>query len=200
MILKLLNIPLLTALALTLGACSKPGEAPAPTANAAVAPAPVAVTTSVYDTVANTGKGFTVGSMMSAQPVYVLFEPQCGHCGNLWNASLALHGKVKFVWMPVAFNQGKSLSQAATLLSATDPLATMTEHETLLLSGKGGITAIDSVSPELAQAIKTNTNLMTTLGVDSVPFVLGKNRRTGEIVSNNGAMPTPALAQLLGVD
>ncbi len=97
MILKPLTIPLLTALALTLGACSKPGEAPAPTANAAVAPAPVAVTTSVYDTVANTGKGFTVGSMMSAQPVYVLFEPQCPHCGHLWEASLALHGKVKFV-------------------------------------------------------------------------------------------------------
>ena len=200
MILKPLTIPLLTALALTLGACSKPGEAPAPTANAAVAPAPVAVTTSVYDTVANTGKGFTVGSMMSAQPVYVLFEPQCPHCGHLWEASLALHGKVKFVWLPVAFNQGKSLAQAATLLSATDPLATMTEHEKLLLSGKGGITAIDSVSPELAQAIKTNTNLMTTLGIDSVPFVLGKNRRTGEIVSNSGAMHTPALAQLLGVD
>ncbi len=194
----LLALPLMTALALTLTACSKTGEPPAPTV--ATAPAAKAVSTSSYDTVANTGKGFTVGSMMSAQPVYVLFEPQCPHCGHLWNASLELHGKVKFVWLPVAFNQGKSLSQAATLLAATDPLATMTEHEKLLLSGNGGITAMDSVSPDLAQSIKTNTNLMTTLGIESVPFILAKNRRTGEIVSNNGALDTPALAKLLGVD
>ena len=123
---QLLALPLMTALALTLSACSKPGEAPTATAAAAV---PVAVSASSYDTVANTGKGFTVGSMMSAQPVYVLFEPQCPHCGHLWDASLALHGKVKFIWLPVAFNQGKSLSQAATLLSSTDPLATLSEHE-----------------------------------------------------------------------
>ncbi|APW48406.1 hypothetical protein [Rhodoferax antarcticus] len=196
--LQLLAVPLLTALALSLTACSKPGEPP--TSHAAAATAPAAVNTSSYDTVANTGRGFTVGSMMSAQPVYVLFEPQCTHCASLWKASLALHGKVKFIWMPVAFNQGKSLSQAATLLSAADPLAAMTEHEKLLLSGNGGITAIGSVSPELAKSIKTNTDLMTTLGIDSVPFILAKNRRTGEIVSNNGALDTASLAKLLGVD
>lgn len=195
---KLLALSAIAALTLTLGACSKTGEAPPPPAAAAAAPA--AVSTSSYDMVATTGKGFAVGSMMSAQPVYVLFEPQCPHCGHLWNASIALHGKAKFIWMPVAFNQGKSLSQAATLLSAADPLATMNEHEKLLLSGQGGITAMDSVSAELAQSIKTNTDLMTKLGIDSVPYILAKNRRTGEIVSNNGALDTPALAKLLGVD
>ena len=196
--LQLLALPLMTALALTITACSKPGEPSAPAA--AAAPTPTAVTTSSYDTVANTGKGFTVGSMMSAQPVYVLFEPQCPHCGHLWEASLALHGKVKFIWMPVAFNDGKSLSQAATLLSASDPLQTMSEHEKSLLAGNGGITAMNSVPSELAQSIKSNTNLMTTLGIDSVPFLVAKNRQTGEIVSHNGAMDTPALAKLLGVD
>lgn len=196
--LHLLALPLLTALTLTLAGCSKPGEPPTP--NAAAAQSRTSVTMSSYDTVANTGKGFTVGSMMSAQPVYVLFEPQCPHCGHLWEASLPLHGKVKFVWLPVAFNQGKSLSQAAALLSAADPLATMTEHKQSLLSGNGGITAMDSVSPELAQSIKTNTDLMNTLGIDSVPFILGKNRRSGEIVSNNGALDTASLAKLLGVD
>lgn len=196
---QLLALPLITALALAVTACSKPGEPPTVTAAAATT-APTTVSTSSYDTVANTGRGFTVGSMMSAQPVYVLFEPQCPHCGHLWEASLALHGKVKFIWMPVAFNQGKSLSQAATLLSAADPLATMTEHEKSLLSGNGGITAMDSVSPEMAKSIKTNTDLMTTLGIDSVPYILAKNRRTGEIVSHNGALDTASLANLLGVD
>ena len=189
-------LPALLASLGLLSGCSPSGDS---ASNPAAVTTPIAIT-EAYAALSAEGKGFTVGTLMAANAVYVLFDPQCPHCGHLWEASLALHGKVKFVWLPVAFNQGKSLAQAATLLSATDPLATMTEHEKLLLSGKGGITAIDSVSPELAQSIKTNTNLMTTLGIDSVPFVLGKNRRTGEIVSNSGAMPTPALAQLLGVD
>ncbi|NCP39371.1 MAG: DsbC family protein, partial [Rhodoferax sp.] len=98
----------LTAL-LTLAACSKP-DTPA---SAPAAPAPTtAVTTSSYDAAASKGKGFSVGALMSAQTVYVIFEPQCPHCGRLWQASLPLHNKVKFVWMPVSFN-AKSLPQAA---------------------------------------------------------------------------------------
>lgn len=186
---------LATALILTLTACSKQ-DAPATPA----APATVAISTSSYDKVAATGKGFTVGAMMSAQPVYVLFEPQCGHCGHLWQASIPLHSKVKFVWVPIAFNSGKSLAQAAALLSASNPLEAMSAHEQSLLSGTGGMAASSSPSDDLVNAVKSNTQLLNSLGVDSVPFILAKNRRTGEIVSNNGAMDTGALAKLLGVD
>jgi thiol:disulfide interchange protein DsbG len=150
--------------------------------------------------VASTGKGFTVGSMMSAQPVYVLFEPQCPHCGHLWQASMPLQSKVKFVWIPVAFNNGKNLAQAVTLMSSSTPLETMTEHEKALLSGNGGITAMGGITSEQEQAIKTNTDLLTKLGQDSVPFILAKNRLTGEIVSHSGAMETADLSKLIGVD
>lgn len=189
-----LSLTLAIALMLTLGACSKQ-DAPA----APATPVPAAITTSSYDKVASTGKGFTVGALMSAQAVYVLFDPQCGHCGHLWQASIPLHDKVKFVWVPIAFNSGKSLAQAAALLSAANPLEAMSAHEQSLLAGTGGMAA--SSPPDLlVQAIKANTQLLTSLGVDSVPFILAKNRRTGEIVSNNGAMDTGALAKLLGVD
>lgn len=190
----ILKLIVIASLATGLGACSK-GDTPPPTAAA-----PAAMSASSYDTVASTAKGFTVGAMMSAQPVYVLFDPQCPHCGELWNASLPLHSKVKFVWVPIAFNGGKSTAQGAALLSAVDPVAAMTEHEKSLLSGSGGMAASASIPDDLAQAIKTNTGLMTTLGQDGVPFILGKNRRTGEVVSNGGALRTEALAQLLGVD
>lgn len=190
-----LTLSLSTVLALTLGACSKQDPPAAPTT-----PAAAASSTSSYDRVAAAGKGFTVGAMMSAQAVYVLFDPQCPHCGHLWQASLPLHNKVKFVWVPVAFNTGKSLAQGAALLSAAHPLDAMSAHEQSLLAGTGGISASSSPSDELVQAIKTNTQLLSSLGVDSVPFILAKNRRTGEIVSNNGAMETGPLAQLLGVD
>jgi len=197
-----LLFPLLTALTLAVAGCSKPAETAAPAAT--VAPtsstAAPAMTGSAYDTVASTGKGFTVGALMSAQPVYVLFEPQCPHCGHLWEASKELQGKVKFVWIPVAFNQGKSLAQAATLVSSATPLETMTEHEKSVLAGTGGISASSSVSPELEQAIKANTQLLTTLGQDSVPFVVAKNRHTGEVITHSGAMDTATLAKFLGVE
>ena len=182
------------ALVLGVAGCSK-NEAP-PVAP----PPPAAITSSSYDMVASGAKGFTVGALMSAQPVYVLFDPQCPHCGHLWNASLPLHAKVKFVWVPIAFNSGKSLAQAVALLTASDPLAAMSAHEQSLLAGQGGMAASSSMADEQQRAIKANTQLLTALGVDSVPFILAKNRRTGEVVSNSGALGTAALAQLLGVD
>lgn len=193
---KSLTLKLILIAGLTggLGACSK-GDTPPP---AAGAPAPVSA--NPYDTVASTAKGFTVGALMSAQPVYVLFDPQCPHCGDLWNASLPLHDKVKFIWVPIAFNAGKSTAQGAALLSAVNPVETMSAHEKSLLAGTGGMAASASIPDDLAQAIKTNTGLMSTLGLDAVPFILAKNRRTGELVSNSGALKTEALAQLLGVD
>ena len=190
-----LPLALAAALVLTLGACSKQ-DAPATSAAPATA---AAASSSSYDKVATTGKGFAVGALMSAQAVYVLFDPQCPHCGHLWQASLPLHDKVKFVWVPIAFNTGKSLSQAAALLSAANPAEAMTAHEQSLLAGTGGMAA--STPPDdLVQVVKNNTQLLTSLGADSVPFIVAKNRRTGDIVSHNGAMDTAALANLLGVN
>lgn len=191
-----LPLALATSLVLTLGACSKQ-DTPATSAAPATA---AAASSSSYDKVAATGKGFAVGALMSAQAVYVLFDPQCPHCGHLWQASLPLHNKVKFVWVPIAFNSGKSLSQAAALLSAANPLDAMSAHEQSLLAGTGGMAASSSPPDDLVQAVKNNTQLLNSLGVESVPYILAKNRRTGDIVSHNGSMDTEPLAKLLGVD
>jgi thiol:disulfide interchange protein DsbG len=188
----------LLAMALTLGACSKQATSPAPASPQGAAPAPIA--TNSYEAVAAQAKGFTVGALMSAQTVYVLFDPQCPHCGHLWQASLPLHSKVKFVWVPIAFNTGKSLSQAVALLSSANPLEAMNAHEKSLLAGTGGMDASASMPPELEQAVKNNTQLLNSLGADSVPFLVAKNRKSGAVVSNAGALDTGPLAQLLGID
>jgi thiol:disulfide interchange protein DsbG len=151
-------------------------------------------------TVAAQAKGFTVGAMMSAHTVYVFFDPQCPHCGHLWQASLPLHKKVKFQWIPVAWINASSLTQGAALLGSADPLALMTEHETSLLGGRGGIAASASVPAEVEQSIKANTKLLNSLGAESVPFVVVKNARTGETLGREGALTTQALAELIGVD
>jgi thiol:disulfide interchange protein DsbG len=153
-----------------------------------------------YVAVATQGKGFTVGAMMSANTVYVLFDPQCPHCGRLWEASTPLHTKVKFVWIPVAFINAKSGPQGAVLLSAANPAALMAEHEKSILSGGGGVSAMGSASREIEQAIKKNTILFNSLNVESVPYILARHMKTGNVVTNNGAMSTAELTNFLGMN
>ena len=196
-----LAFPLCALLALGLAACSKPDTPAAPAAPAAPVAAPVAAAKPAqpYEAVAAQGKGFTVGAVMAANTVYVLFDPQCPHCGQLWEASLPLHSKAKFVWIPVAIMNGKSAPQGAALLTAGNPTEAMSAHEKSILSGSGGMSASASIPPEVEQTIKANTALFTSLGADSVPYILAKNASTGQIVTRGGALATAALAEFLGL-
>ncbi|MDR7306357.1 thioredoxin fold domain-containing protein [Rhodoferax saidenbachensis] len=191
---KLVALPLAAALGLGLAACSQQDAAPAKAAASGMAPA------QAYDKIAAEGKGFTVGALMSANPVYVLFDPQCPHCGHLWQAAQPLLGKVKFVWVPVSFLNGKSAPQGAAILSASSPAEFMSAHEASILAGTGGAPLPASVAPELEATIKANTVLFNSLAVESVPYVVAKNSKTGTVVSNTGAMDTAALAAFLGAN
>ncbi|WP_291010347.1 DsbC family protein [Hydrogenophaga sp.] len=178
---------------LLLSACSPQDSAPASTAAAPIA------ADQAHSILGAEGKGFTVGALMGANPVYVLFDPQCPHCGHLWNSSLPLHNKVKFVWLPVAIINAKSLPQGAALMQAANPLETMTQHEQALLAGQGGMSASSSVPDEVAEAIKVNTGLLNRLGADSVPFIVARHPQTGQVITRTGSMATQDLASLLGL-
>lgn len=193
--LRLLALPL----ALTLGnlaACGKQEDASTKPTEKAAAMAPA----QAYEKIAAEGKGFVVGALMAAQPVYVVFDPQCPHCGHLWQASQSLWPKVKFVWIPVSFINGKSAPQGAAILSASNPAEFMAAHETSILAGTGGAPLPASVSPEVQAIIKVNTELFNALAVESVPYVVAKNLKTGQTVTNAGAMETAALSEFLGVN
>lgn len=186
-----LTLALATALTLGLAACSKE-NASAPAA------APIAAG-QAYSAVAAQAKGFTVGSLMSTNTVYVLFDPQCPHCGHLWNASLPLQAKAKFVWVPVAIISAQSATQGAALLQASNPVDSMTAHEQSILAGQGGMAASSSVPPEIEAAIKSNTQLLNGLGAESVPFIVAKHASTGEVLTMAGSLETAALADFLGL-
>jgi thiol:disulfide interchange protein DsbG len=181
------------ALGLSLASCSKQDTPTAP-ATAAISPA------QSFDAVAKDGKGFTAGALMSAQTVYVLFDAQCPHCGMLWNASLPLQKKVKFVWIPVSLMNPKSTLQGAALLTAANPVELMNAHEAALLAGTGGMIADANPSLDAQAAIKSNTQLFNSLGATSVPYIVAKKAGTGAVVTNSGALQTPALAAFLGVE
>lgn len=173
-----------------LSACSPKEDKPAP--------APIAQP-QAYDILAKEGRGFTVGAMMAANPVYVLFDPQCPHCGHLWQESLPLHKRVKFVWMPVSFINAKSTPQGAALLAAANPAETMTAHEASIVAGTGGMSASSSIPDDVVAAIQHNTELLNRMGVESVPHTVAKNVSTGLVVSRTGAMSTAELGALLGI-
>jgi thiol:disulfide interchange protein DsbG len=151
-------------------------------------------------TVSAQAKGFAVGALMSTNIVYVFFDPQCPHCGHLWEASAPLHKKVKFLWIPVRMINATSLAQGAAIMSAANPGALMTEHEASLLAGKGGISASSSISAETEQAINTNTQMLNSFGAESVPFVVARNQKTGQTVSREGALTTADLTEFLGLE
>lgn len=151
-------------------------------------------------TVSAQAKGFSVGALMSANTVYVFFDPQCPHCGHLWEASTALQQKLKFVWIPVSLINATSLAQGAALMTAANPSVLMAQHEASLLAGKGGISASSSIAPEIEKAIKNNTQMLTSFGAESVPFMVAKNQKTGQTVSREGALSTAALAEFLGLE
>lgn len=190
-----LALTLLSSAALGLVACSKE-EAGAPGAAAAGSPIDTA---QAYDTVAREAKGFTAGAMMSAHTVYVLFDPQCPHCSHLWESSLPLQTKVKFVWAPVAILGPKSLPQGAALMQAANPVETMTAHEKSLLAGQGGMSASASVPAEIEATIKANTALLDRLGADSVPFIVARHMGSGQVITRAGAMDTAGLTSWLGM-
>lgn len=186
-----LTLTIVAACALVLTGCSQQDAPAKPTAVA---------TAQSYDAVVAQGKGFTVGAMMSANAVYVLFDPQCPHCGHLWEASKPLLKKVKFIWVPVSIINGNSAPQGAALLSTANPMELMSTHETSILAGTGGLPASGNASPEVELAIKKNTLLFNSMGVESVPYIVAKNARTGQVITNNGALSTAALADFLGIE
>ena len=152
-----------------------------------------------YDVLAKEGRGFGTGALMASNTVYVLFDPQCPHCGHLWETVQSMKQPVKFIWLPVAFIGPASAPQGAALLGAADPVAAMTAHEASLLAGQGGTAASASVPDDIAAAIRKNTEVFKRIGGESVPYIVAKNPRTGEVVGQAGALDAQGLAQFLGL-
>jgi thiol:disulfide interchange protein DsbG len=157
------------------------------------ATAPVSI-----ESISAEAKGFTVGSAMSARTVYVFFDAQCPHCGALWYAAKPLKSQARFVWIPVAFMNAASTSQGAALLAASDGAAAMDAHEASMMAKTGGISAANNTDAQ-KDAVKKNTELMNRFGFASIPTVVAINAQTGQLVKQEGSMPTAELARLLGL-
>ena len=181
---------------LALAACKDAAEKTGP-ANATPGAAAPAQAVSV-EAIAAQAKGFTVGAAMSARTVYVFFDPQCPHCAVLWESAKPLKSQAKFVWIPVGILNGASGPQGAALLASADPARAMDEHEASMRTKQGGIKTAGDVSAQMEWVV-ANTKLFDKFGFGSVPAVVGTHAQSGAMVKQEGAMPTAALAALLGL-
>lgn len=179
---------------LWLAACSKKPEAAAP----AEKPAPAISPRQVFET-ASRGSGFTVGQASSARQALVFFDPQCPHCAALWKASQPLLDRIGMIWIPIAFVSPKSAPQGALLLATSDPQAGMDLHESRMSAGQGGLEIQGTPAADLVARIKANTELLQSLGADSVPHLIYRAGADGPYGVVPGGLPTAELAKVLGL-
>lgn len=141
--------------------------------------------------------GFSVGQAKAERTVYVLFDPQCPHCAELWEQSQPLLKNTHFVWIPIAFINAKSVYQGATILADKTPAEKMKEHEAVLLT-QGGLNVKlgDKALDAQVSMMKKNTALFEKSRARSVPFIVYQ-RKDGTVITNSGALPTNAIKKLL---
>jgi thiol:disulfide interchange protein DsbG len=209
------TVSALAAAAALLAGCNKPEQAaaPAPAAPTATATAPAAAEASAPVTapaaapaaatdayvMASGGSGFSTGPMMSAHTVYVFFDTTCPHCAHLWQTVQGMGSDIKVVWMPIGLLRPQSAPQGATILAAQDPRAAMTENEASVLARGNGITVPVSLDDTVVDKVKANTELFRKFNADSVPLIVFRNAKTGQVGQHAGAVDAAKLRELAGL-
>jgi thiol:disulfide interchange protein DsbG len=211
------TVSALAAAAALLAGCNKPEQAaaPAPAAPAAsagpAAPAvaeasapaatPAAAPAAATDAyvMASGGSGFSTGPMMSAHTVYVFFDTTCPHCAHLWQTVQGMGKDIKVVWMPIGLLRPQSGPQGATILAAADPKAAMATNEASVLASGKGIEVPSSLDDAVLDKVKANTELFRKFNADSVPLIVFRNAKTGQVGQHAGAVDAAKLRELAGL-
>ncbi len=141
-------------------------------------------------------RGFETGNMMSARKVFVFFDPQCPHCAAFWEEAKKLEREARFVWVPVGILNKKSALQAATILSAQDPVRMMQDNELSIQAKQGGIVPSETLDPAVRASVAKNTRLLASFGAEGVPFLVATGA-DGKPFSGNGRS-ADSLASVLG--
>ncbi len=148
-------------------------------------------------------KGFVVGSgpsIMAQTNAYVFFDPQCPHCAELWLNAQPLYQQVKIKWIPVAFINATSKTQAGVLLEAQNPVELMTKYEAEMKASKNSAVLNGSPRAETLEDVERNTQAWKNSGAQSVPTILYRDAKNpGKPGMVTGAAPTASIAALLGV-
>ena len=126
--------------------------------------------------------------------VYVLADPYCPYCRAFALAAQPYEEiglQVRWIW--VSYLRADGPSRAAAILEAEDPAAAMERHEQMF--AQGGIEPAKSAKPETLAAVRSNTDLMRTLGVNGTPAIFFKNKE-GDVQVVQGMPKLSVLPQI----
>lgn len=149
---------------------------------------------SLLATLETQGAGFKAGVDSAKPAVYVIFDPQCPHCGAFWEDSKAVRKTRQFIWVPIALLRAPAnRPQGAAILDAADPVALMDEHEKSIQARHGGISAGHASDAALAK-MDRNTAIAKHFGIEGVPMLL---MAQGEKVFTLTGAPRPDQMQAM---
>ena len=111
------------------------------------------------------------GSDDAERIVYAFTDPNCPFCHRFYEQTRDWvdAGAVQIRHVMVGVLRQDSLPKAATLLAAEDPSAALDEHEANF--DNGGVSPADRLPAEAQQAVQSNNQLMSQLGIRGTPSV-----------------------------
>ncbi|MGV6490516.1 thiol:disulfide interchange protein DsbG [Stenotrophomonas rhizophila] len=107
--------------------------------------------------------------------VYTFSDANCPYCHTFWEAARPWvdSGKVQLRHIMVGVIREDSPAKAAAILTAPNPSAALLENEHGF--DKGGIKPASKLSPEIANKLNANQELMLEMGFQGTPGILFKD-------------------------
>lgn len=132
----------------------------------------------------------------------IFFDANCPYCHALYKALRPDVGKngLQLRWVPVAILTPSSLTKAAAMLQAADPLQAFHENEDNWNFGDspgGGITPAKDVLPLTRAKLDANNALLQTAGSFGVPTLLWRNAQGRVMMQVGPPKDAQALRALL---
>lgn len=126
------------------------------------------------------------GNPDAPKTIYVFSDVNCPYCHTFWKQARPWvdSGKVQLRHIMVGVIRESSKAQAATILSASDPVALFKQFNQS--AGKQKIGAMAKIPSDLAEKLDSNAALMDKYEFYATPAILWKNS-AGEIQSQQGA-------------
>jgi thiol:disulfide interchange protein DsbG len=115
------------------------------------------------------------GAANAPRVVYAFTDPNCPYCHRFWEAARPWveSGKVQLRHIMVGVIREDSPAKAAAILTAPNPSAALLENEHTF--DKGGIKPVAKLSPDVANKLDANQELMIEMGFQGTPGILFKD-------------------------
>lgn len=119
--------------------------------------------------------------------VYTFSDANCPYCHKFWEAARPWvdSGKVQLRHIMVGVIREDSPAKAAAILTAPNPSAALLENEHAF--DKGGIKPVAKLTPDVANKLNANQELMIEMGFQGTPGILFKDDKG--LVQRRSGMP-----------